>query len=226
MFKLKEDPSRPTLPRQQINSLNAYLDLSTVYGMPDTQRSLRTLSNGEMKTSNFKINQKDVTYLPVDEENFFVAGEGRNDENMGLASIHVMFLREHNRLAQELRKQIKKTGSDADYDELIYQEARRINIAEYQEIIYSEYVPAVVGRMIASDFGILPEPVGSDRYFDRYNPNLDVSILNEFAAAAGRFGHSLVRHMFVSFDSNWQTISTPIRLSQLVFNTDPAFNSS
>ncbi len=64
-------------------------------------------------------------------------------------------------------------------DEQLYQEARKINIAEYQSIIYNEWIPAVLGP------NALPAYTG-------YNPNVNATISNEFSTVAFRFGHSLV----------------------------------
>lgn len=64
----------------------------------------------------------------------FVGGEDRNTENLALLSVHTLFLREHNRLADALRSRHGNWN-----DELLYQEARRINIAQIQNIIYNVF---------------------------------------------------------------------------------------
>ena len=48
----------------------------------------------------------------------------------GLAAIHTLFVREHNRIADQLS--ILTNISTAGQDELIYQEARKIVAAELQ----------------------------------------------------------------------------------------------
>merc|ERR1712126_806194 len=69
-------------------------------------------------------------------------------------------------------------------DEKIYQEARRIVVAELQNIVYNEFLPIVLG----SD--TVPHGLNS-----AYDDNEDASVHNVFATAAYRFGHSLITQM-------------------------------
>lgn len=56
-----------------------------------------------------------------------ILGDGRANENLGLLAFHTIFLREHNRLAREL-KRLNPHWSG----ETIYQEARKIIGAHHQ----------------------------------------------------------------------------------------------
>jgi len=71
----------------------------------------------------------------------FLAGDQRVNQNLGLAALHALWLREHNRLALEL----SRINPQWD-DETLFQEARRIVIAEIQHITYNEYLPMVLGQ--------------------------------------------------------------------------------
>merc|ERR1712080_256035 len=80
----------------------------------------------------------------------------------------------------------KGSCTNDDCDELIYQNARRILIAEWQNIIYSEWLPLIIGKKRLDSFNL---KLDEDR---RYNNTIDPSILASFSTAAFRFGHSLV----------------------------------
>lgn len=94
-------------------------------------------------------------------------------------------MREHNRLAAELSYMNPYWD-----DERIYQEARRILIAQMQHITYNEWLPIVVGKNKMQELGLLPLEYG---YSSDYDDNLNPTILNEFATAAFRFGHTLIQ---------------------------------
>ena len=63
--------------------------------------------------------------------------------------MHTLWLREHNRLARE----IKSVRPHLE-DEEIFQTARRILIAEMQNIVYEEYLPLVLGHQAMWDYGV------------------------------------------------------------------------
>lgn len=60
-----------------------------------------------------------------------------------IMAMHILWFREHNRLAETLQR-LNPHWSD----EKIFQEARRITIAEFQHITYNEWLPNVLGTYI------------------------------------------------------------------------------
>lgn len=122
--------------------------------------------------------------LPILTNQIF-AGDARSNEHPNLAVTHTIFMREHNRLVTELAY----LNPFWD-DERLYQEARRILVAQTQHITYNEWLPIVIGVPKMQELGLLPLQHGfSDDYDDSINP----TILNEFGAAAFRFGHTLIQ---------------------------------
>jgi hypothetical protein len=68
-------------------------------------------------------------------------GDGRVNEQIDLALLHTIWLREHNRIAFELSRLNPRWS-----DEAIFQETRRIIIAQIQHITYNEFLPIVLGK--------------------------------------------------------------------------------
>ena len=123
-------------------------------------------------------------------------------------------MREHNRIAAALGKLNRRWS-----DEKLYQEARRINIAQYQHIVYNEWLPALISFKVAKLYGLMP--LNQD-YFYRYDRKLYPAVMNEFSTAAFRYGHTLVRDTFTKTDMNYKTFEKT-KLSDIVFSSFNAF---
>lgn len=174
--------------RQQQNNITAYIDASNVYGSDEqTAKALRNLDGtGKLKTS--QSNNKDKL-LPQNKQGFFMAGDERVNEQVGLIAAHTLFVREHNRLADEIETKLNdKTSklveqfnnSGLNKGDFIYETARKIVGAEIQAITYNEFLPVLLGK--------------SSPHIDNltYNSNINPGISNEFSTAAFRVGHTLL----------------------------------
>lgn len=69
-------------------------------------------------------------------------GDIRANEQIGLTAMHTIWLREHNRIASEL----KELNPHHD-GETLYQEARKIVGAEMQHITYAHWLPNILGAV-------------------------------------------------------------------------------
>lgn len=101
-----------------------------------------------------------------------------------LAVMHTVWHREHNEIANKLAE-LNPNWSD----ETLYQEARRIVIAEIQHITYKEWLPIVLGKRYTRIVGLT---VGNS-YNRNYNSEDDPAVSNEVATAALRFLISLMQ---------------------------------
>ncbi len=179
LFRSQYRLNRPaTEAREQVNRITSWIDGSNVYGSDDdTALSLRTLQGGRMKTSAGNL-------LPLDEDGFFLAGDVRANEQVGLTAMHTLFVREHNRLADRLASLNPSLS-----DEQVYVRARQRVTGIMQAITYNEFLPALMGANALS------------RYRG-YNPAVFPNITNVFSTAAYRFGHSMLDSEVLRMDNN------------------------
>lgn len=198
-------------PRQQITEISAYLDGSMVYGSDEARaRALRTFQGGQLKTSAGNLlplntgglaNANDAHFFPDDQ--LFLAGDVRANENPELASIQTLFVREHNQLAAAI-----SAANPRLTDEQVYQRARRIVIAEIQVVTYREFLPALLG----------PSPL---RRYTGYNPDVNAGMATEFTTAAFRIGHTLVNDDIEFLDNDGGEIADGLELAFAFFNPQP-----
>ena len=69
-------------------------------------------------------------------------------------------MREHNRIADKLYE--LNPGWN---DEKLFQETRKIVIAEYQHIIYNEWLPLIIGPTAMTSIGMTPIKSGYSKYY-------------------------------------------------------------
>jgi hypothetical protein len=212
----------PGNPAQDVNSITSYLDLSQVYGSDlATDNALRTFVGGQMKTSPGGLPPLDnTTYFTtaqlaqinasvggmansgsLPETSLFVTGDTRGNENIELTVLQTLFLDNHNLIASELQQE-----NPTWTDEQLFQEARKLNIAEYQSIIYNEYLPDLLG----------PSALAT---YTGYHPNVNASIANEFSTVAFRFGHSLLSGNVERQGNDGQAVAADIPLADDFFDS-------
>ncbi|CAG9823543.1 unnamed protein product, partial [Phaedon cochleariae] len=178
---------------QQMNKVTHFIDGSVIYGSsPEQTGELRSFEGGKLKV--FKDFGRDLLPLSKDTDACltmeqgtacFNSGDTRTNQMITLVVMHTVFMREHNRIASIL----EKLNPDWD-DEQIFLETRQIVIAEFQVITYKEFLPAIIGDLAMEEFDInLAE--GNSYSYD-YDKKIDPSIINEFSAAAFRYGHSTI----------------------------------
>jgi hypothetical protein len=217
-------------PRQQPNDITAFIDGSMIYGddptVADALRAKDPAHPGRLKFStgsdgSMMLPLNNHTYFPnisldpndanaafsiangsgiVPDDQLFMAGDVRANENIELTSVHTLFLREHNRLADLIH-----ANNPAMSDEAVYQAARAIVIAEVQSITFNEFLPALLGSNVVPDY-------------TGYRPWVNPGIANEFSTAAFRLGHSLLAPDVQFLNPDGSMKFAPVKLSNAFFN--------
>ncbi|CAH1786066.1 unnamed protein product [Owenia fusiformis] len=200
-----------TMPRQHLNTISSYLDCSFVYGNSEKEvMSLREDNNsGRMLMSTNPLHHDLKPLLPPfdskdcvkpnvnDSVKCMRTGDGRANEWIGLTSFHVIFARQHNRIADELARINPDWSNESNR---LFLEARRILIALWQRIIYGEYLPVVMGSHYKRyDLALLKK--FKKGYFSEYDEWTNAQASNVFQGAAFRFGHSQI-DTFIRFISD------------------------
>lgn len=108
-------------------------------------------------------------------------------------------------------------------DEILYQEARHISAAVFQHITYNEFLPRVIGWNYMNLYNLR---VKTEGYATDYDSTCNPGIFNEFATAAFRFGHSLIRPMLTRMSPQFREMSNHIRLRDGFFNPDMLYESA
>lgn len=166
-------------PRQQLNEITAYIDGGMVYGSDDVRAAeLRSFEDGLLRIDENNLLIVNDAGLPNTDNGpsseLFLAGDVRANENVALASMHTLWVREHNRIAAELKSESPFLG-----DEELYQRSRATVVAQIQAITYNEFLPALFGNQGVTTY-------------DGYDSSVDVTVATEFSTAAYRFGHSML----------------------------------
>jgi peroxidase len=175
-----------------INTVAGYLDLSQLYGSTTTMAAGLTNADGSLASSD------NGRTLPV-VDGIFVTGDPRVMENPELTALTILFMREHNYWVSSLKAQEPSwTGAQ------LYNMAKAITTAEYQNIVYQEYLPLLVG-------GAVPAYKG-------YDSSVNAQVTQEFSTAAFRVGHSEVSDTQEGLDNQGNVVFTE-PLAQAFFNT-------
>lgn len=181
-------------PREQLNEITHWIDASNVYGSDDERAAALRTNDG---TGKLRVSDGDL--LPFNEQglpnaggespDLFVAGDVRANEQVGLTAMHTLFVREHNRLADEIAGRDPNLSGDE-----IYERARQIVGAQLQVVTYEEFLPTLLGT-------------GALAPYNGYNPNADARISNVFSGAVFRLGHSMLSGTLLRLDTNGNEIA-------------------
>jgi peroxidase len=175
-----------------INTVAGYLDLSQLYGSTMGVAASLMNADGTLKSSDNGL------ALPIVNDSF-VTGDPRVMENPELTALTTLFMREHNLWVRALRSAHPNwTGQQ------LFNMAKAITTAEYQNIVYQEFVPIVAGKAVGPYKG--------------YDPTVNAQVTQEFSTAAFRMGHSEVSDTQQGIDNNGNVVFSE-SLADAFFNT-------
>ncbi|GBP47659.1 Peroxidase [Eumeta japonica] len=192
--------SGPDQVAKPVSVVTAWMDLSVVYSSSDKQaKKVREFKGGRLRTTTreeqeWPPQQENVTQscpgAKSKNEPCYVCGDIRCNQNPQLTSLHIVMLREHNRIAKHLEEINSHWG-----DEKLFQEARRINIAQYQHFSYSEYLPITIGKeYMIEEKMLFPD---AERCVDDYDSSVDPAVFDEHAngGAFRNFHSAIIGHL-------------------------------
>jgi hypothetical protein len=173
-------------------------DLDSLYGQgpvihphlyqrdPATHRTTAKLLVGRASSS-FDPAGPDLPAMPNDlprnQLGRALIGDERNDENLLVAQTHVLFIKFHNKVVDLLT-----AAQPALIGGALFEEARRIVTWHYQWIVLFDFVERL------TEPGLVKRIKNAGRRFYRFRSRPYMPA--EFAAAAYRLGHSMVRERY------------------------------
>ena len=168
------------------NFRSASLDLDSVYGFGPSVSSLLYKPDdfGRFVVGN-AINRHDV---PRHANNTALLGDPRNDENIFLSQMHLLFLRFHNQLLEPV--------VDARNGRERFAAAQRKARFHYQWIVLHDFLRRICDERVYNL--VLRKILARDAAFFLLQPDASGRIIMpvEFSVAAYRFGHSMVRSRY------------------------------
>ena len=141
-------------------------------------------------------NVNGVLDVPRDGNGRAIIPERRNDENLIIVQFHKAVVQFHNRIVDYARAQgIRR--------EWVFETARRLTRWHYQWAVIHDFLPRFVGDELVGPTGTVykevagKSPVINLSYYKPTNRDGRPFMPVEFAVAAYRFGHSLIRPFYV-----------------------------
>jgi hypothetical protein len=129
--------------------------------------------------------------LPRNPQGIALIGDPRNDENVIVSQLQLMFIDLHNRMVDRITEQGEHTAPDD-----IFREANRLVRWHYQWVVIHDFLKRIAGaRRVERLF-----PEGEAPKLRFYKPKQTPFMPVEFSVAAYRFGHSMIRPTYTIND--------------------------
>lgn len=160
-----------------INSRTPYLELDSVYGKgPILQPELYDDFGVKLL---WNENNSD---LIRDKDDVAIIGDPRNDENLIIAQIQLLFIKFHNKVVDCLKE---KNNEKCKYsNKKLFKKAQKIVRTYYQSIVVNDFLKRIVHKCIIEDI------IKNGNH--HYEPTDEMWFPYEFTIAAYRYGHATV----------------------------------
>jgi hypothetical protein len=203
-------------PDAKVNFRTPRYDLDSVYGRGPLSEP-QFYDPADRDKLLLPVNANGVADVPRDTAGRAVIPELRNDENLLVVQLHKAIASFHNRIVDYLRSQgIRR--------EWVFESARRLTRWHYQWAVVHDFLPRFVGDELVGASGTVyrelvgKPPVINLSYYKPTNKDGRPFMPVEFAVAAYRFGHTIIRPFYVINDSTLAAGGVP------VFGPDGGFN--
>ncbi|MEH0157365.1 peroxidase family protein [Limibacter armeniacum] len=174
-----------------INARTPIFDLDSLYGNgPGSQEHSNLYEGDEGKETFIVGNERNPEGDLQRDENFkAMIPDPRNDENIIVASLQLLFQRFHNKLINK--------------EDLSFQDAKKTVLKDYQFVVLNEFLPLIIGKERVESI------ISNGRKLFIASDLSEVFMPLEFAGACYRFGHSMVRDRYSFNDTFNNSFSNP-----------------
>jgi hypothetical protein len=203
-------------PDARVNFRTPRYDLDSAYGRVPVQEPVY-YDPADRDKLLLTPNVNGVLDVPRGSDGRAIIPEPRNDENLIVVQLHKAFAQFHNRV-------VDYTRSLGVRKEWVFETARRLTRWHYQWAVIHDFLPRFVGDDLVGANGTVyrelasKPPVINLSYYRPTNKDGRPFMPIEFAVAAYRFGHSIIRPFYVINQATLDRGGVP------VFGPDGGFN--
>jgi hypothetical protein len=187
-------------PDATVNFRTPRYDLDSVYGLgPASEPKFYDPADRD-KLLVVATNANSVEDMARDSGGHAIIPDPRNDENLIIVQLHKAVAKFHNRIVDYVRSQGMRP-------EWVFEAARRLTRWHYQWAVIHDFLPRFVGDALVGPNGTVYKevagkpPVINLSYYKPTNREGRPFMPVEFAVAAYRFGHSIIRPFYIINDS-------------------------
>jgi hypothetical protein len=186
-------------PDATVNFRTARYDLDSLYGRGQVSDP-QFYDPADPAKLALATNSNGVLDVQRDSNGRAIIPDRRNDENLIIAQLHKAFIQFHNRIVDAARAQGIRP-------EWVFETARRLTRWHYQWAVIHDFLPRFIGDELVGPNGTVYKevagkpPVINLSYYKPTNRDDRPFMPVEFAVAAYRFGHSLIRPFYVINDT-------------------------